>query len=176
MKIRVASLSHNKTGTHVSVTEIPLHAIILDRVGDWLAGVALHRVVCCPPGFLYNIHWGKPEVDPSTEDSEGDRWYPHNVAWYLHRVGTWMFTGFGTYRKERPLYDLPVTYAWVREHYPSWGFPFDGSCPECLGYQDIDPHEPQDVFCKHRQRLYREFADALNRRFSAQTNETLGSS
>jgi hypothetical protein len=150
VKIRTASLTHRQAGSFLTVEEYPLHVLLAEEAGEWLAGVALHRVVCCFPGFLWNIHWGKPEADPTTADSEGDRYYPHNAGRYLHGLGTWMIMGFGTWRKAKKIAEVPVTPAWVREHYPTYGYPFDGSCTYCQGYQDVERHEENGITCRHR--------------------------
>jgi hypothetical protein len=40
------------------------------------------------------------------------------VVPYVYRPFNWMCGGFGTWKRTKHLYSIPVTVKWAREHYP----------------------------------------------------------
>jgi hypothetical protein len=125
MKIDVAHLQHSRRGTELVVMKTPLHALLLDDLGDGVLGAVRHRLCCRVPEWLFRIHWGEPDPDDELED--GRPYYPHSAGRYAYDLGSWIGSGFGTWRKPKEIAKIPVTSEWVREHYPELGWPWDGS-------------------------------------------------
>lgn len=117
MKIRIARLSHSLAeGTFLTIEEMSLTSLILqDCLGDSLFGL----LSCIDYEWTYAIRWG--ETDPEwgfADKSLGSK---------LSNLAQWAGSGFGAFRKVRDVAHVPVSAAWVHEHYPNAGFPFDGS-------------------------------------------------
>jgi hypothetical protein len=51
----------------------------------------------------------------------------HSLGSKLFDLAQWAGGGFGAHRRERDVASIPVSYDWVREHYPAAGWPWDGS-------------------------------------------------
>lgn len=118
MGIHTATLSYQKDkGVTLNIQNRPLYALVAEHVGDEV----YHLLVCVAPEWLYKVRWGKADEDGWTDRSLGSQAY---------RLGQWAAGGFGAWRKSAPVAEIPVTYAWVREHMPDVGWPWDGSDPD----------------------------------------------
>lgn len=116
MKIRRAFLGHNLQGAFISITEISFKDLILmDLIGDNLYGFLsqIHR------DWMYNIRWGP--VDPEWEFAD------KSLGSKFLDFTQWTGSGFGAFRREKTLAEIPVTSEWVQEHFPDAGWPWDGS-------------------------------------------------
>jgi hypothetical protein len=118
MKTWVADLSHNKDeGTYLTIREASLASLVLQDVGDSVFGLLnwAHR------DWMYSLRWGK--ADPQwgfADKSAGSK---------LHDLAQWAGGGFGSFRRDKDIAHLPVTRAWVREHCPDAGWPWNEPAP-----------------------------------------------
>lgn len=117
-EVDVAHLSYQKDDkTTVSIETKSLLDVILESMGDALVDIT-HPVFCEPPEWTYKVRWAEPDEDGWTEASLG---------YVLHSIGQYVGGGFNAYRRARKVASIPVSFEWVRKHYPDAGWPWDGS-------------------------------------------------
>ncbi len=102
--IQQAHLSHSRDkGTFISVIRRPLRAVIAGWVGDQLFPLF------DPPEWTWRLRWG-----PQDEFGLAD-W---SVGHQAYRLAQWCGCGFGTWRLEKKVAEIPLTPAQVVEYFP----------------------------------------------------------
>jgi hypothetical protein len=117
--VRIWSLTHSLEGTSVRLTEVPFWALAAQYLAE--EAESRHFAGFCmldPPEWTWNIRWGDPEEDG---------YNPRTLGSVIWRFGNALLSGFGAYKHEKDIVSIPVSYEWVREHFPDAGGPWDGS-------------------------------------------------
>lgn len=105
--IREAHVTHSRDGYALTVVEVPLWALVVERAGE---------TVCEWTGSaLCGARWEWPYLVGVGRDEDGMR------RWSLGKVlfdfGQW-FHGIAV-RRQRERFSMPVTTEWVAEHFPN---------------------------------------------------------
>ena len=101
-QIQQACLSrHRDKGTYLDITARPLRAVVLQYIGDSL--------FFSPPEWTFRARWGK---------GDEDGWTPRSLGAKLYSLGQWAGCGFGTWKLERTVAEIPLSREQVLEHFP----------------------------------------------------------
>jgi hypothetical protein len=134
---RIWSLVHSREGTSVELKEIPWWVHTAEIAGDAIMGwVCDHtdHFLCEPPDWLWDMGWGRYNWEDSA--------WEHSMGDFLWRFSSWVICGFGLWRRGKTVTTIPVTYEWVREHFPGAGLPWDGSDDDEMRSA---PHDAGDI-------------------------------
>lgn len=82
-------------GTYLSVVRRPLRAVIADWAGDWLFGLI------DPPGWTYEVRWGPRDEEFGLAD--------RSLGHQLFRLSQWCGGGFGTWKLEKEIAEIPLS-------------------------------------------------------------------
>jgi hypothetical protein len=120
--IDTASLSYGRDGSFIELHERPLWAVVVEMAGETVTSNLTGHLFCCNiPEWAWKLRWGP---------LDDDGWTDKNIGHCMYELGQWVGMGFGAWKQSRLVARLPVTSAWVREHYPDAGWPWDGSSPD----------------------------------------------
>lgn len=109
---------HGQDGTSIRLEETPWWAHALEQVGGWASEHILpgHLLCCEIPDWAFDMGWGRYDWELGIWEYSLGR-----MAW---QFSSWVEMGFGVWRKSKCKGHAPVTYEWVREHFPELGSPF----------------------------------------------------
>lgn len=111
--VLTVTLSRNRDqGTHLRLERRPLWALAAESVGETLTELTRHVFCCDIPEWTAKVRWG-----PLGEDGYTSKC----VFSKMFDMGLRMNAGFGAWRCEEHVADIPVTREWVLKYYPHAG-------------------------------------------------------
>lgn len=117
--MKTASVYHHKDGPGLQVEEVPLWALMIQSVLNFLFPVLTlgHRLCCCGPEWFWRVGWGKakpgdPDYDPDMPD-----WLRHSLGHAMYKWGGWLDAGW-LWHRTRPVISLPLTAEQLERHFP----------------------------------------------------------
>lgn len=120
MVVRTAAVCYRRDEVWVEVTDVPLWALVAERLAD-VTCEALGSRLCSPPEWCYKIRWGPEDEFGVVEKSLGYLWWTFGQK--LHCLSV---------NREKKVARIPVTNDWVRENWPGNGLadPVDESADD----------------------------------------------
>lgn len=106
MDVRTAALCYRYDDVWVQVTDVPLWAVLAERLTD-VACQALGSRLCSPPEWSFRLRWGPEDEFGIADKSAGHKWW--TLGQKLHGLSC---------KHEKEVARIPVTHDWVRANWP----------------------------------------------------------